>query len=52
MTGHSETVTPESAKRLGIRSYLRKPIVTRELAVALRNAIDGDPAVLDSELES
>ncbi len=52
MTGHSETVTPESAKRLGIRSYLRKPIVTHELAVALRNAIDGDPAVLDSELES
>ena len=48
MTGHSESVTRESAKQLGIRCYLRKPIVTRELAVALRDAIDREPAALDS----
>ena len=44
MTGYSESITSEKARRMGIRGYLRKPIVTSELAVALRQSIDKEPA--------
>jgi len=43
VTGFSETVTPESAKLIGIRGFIRKPIVMRDLAVALRDALDRTP---------
>jgi len=43
MTGYSESVTSETASRMGIRGFLRKPIVTSELAVALRDSIDKEP---------
>ncbi len=42
MAGYSDTVTPDSARKLGIRRFIRKPIVTRELAVALRDALTPD----------
>jgi len=44
MTGFSEAITSDTAKRLGIRGFLRKPIVTRELATTLREALDTKPA--------
>jgi len=47
MTGYSEAVTSESARRIGIRGYLKKPIVTRELAVAVRAAVDKEPAAAE-----
>ena len=40
-TGHSETVSPETAKGLGIREFLMKPLVRQELAEAVRRALDG-----------
>jgi PAS domain S-box-containing protein len=43
MTGYSESITSETAGRMGIRGFLRKPIVTSELAVALRDSIDKTP---------
>jgi PAS domain S-box-containing protein len=47
MTGFSETATPDSAKRAGIRCFIRKPIVTRELAIALREALETETAAVD-----
>jgi CheY-like chemotaxis protein len=47
MTGYSEAITADSARRMGIRGFLRKPIVTRELAVTLRQAIDPLPTPQD-----
>jgi CheY-like chemotaxis protein len=41
MSGFSEAITPDSARDLGIRGLVKKPIVTRDLAVTLRNALDG-----------
>jgi signal transduction histidine kinase/ActR/RegA family two-component response regulator len=40
-TGFSEKVSPEKARALGIREFLLKPISTRQLAAALRRALDG-----------
>lgn len=40
-TGYSELVSREKAKQMGIRAFLLKPLLTRELAVAIRKAIDG-----------
>ena len=39
VTGFSDVGSPESAKRMGIRGFVRKPMVTRELARVLRNAL-------------
>jgi PAS domain S-box-containing protein len=47
MTGFSDTVTPASARNLGIRGFIRKPIVTRELAVALHKALTPHTTSLD-----
>jgi PAS domain S-box-containing protein len=38
-TGHSEAVSPEKAKEIGIREYLMKPLVRQELAAAVRRAL-------------
>ena len=38
-TGFSEVISREEAKELGIREYVMKPVVTRDLAVAIRNAL-------------
>lgn len=39
-TGYSEVVSAEHAKELGIREYLLKPIVARDLARAIRRVLD------------
>ena len=42
-TGFSELITEENAAAFGIRAYVMKPIVTREIAQTLRKVLDGDP---------
>ena len=39
-TGFSELVNEEKAKAIGIRDYIMKPILTHELAKAVRKALD------------
>ena len=39
-TGFSELISEESANQYGIRKYLTKPVPTRELAVAVKNALN------------
>ena len=39
-TGHSDSVTPEIAKKAGIRKFLMKPLRRQELAEAIRRAFD------------
>jgi len=40
-TGFSEVLTAERAREIGIREYLMKPYVTRDLAEAVRRALSG-----------
>ena len=40
-TGYSETVSPEKARKAGIREFLMKPLVRGELAAAIRRALEG-----------
>jgi len=40
-TGFSEVVTPQEAKNAGIREYIMKPVVARDLAQAIRQVLDG-----------
>ena len=39
MTGFSEMVTRETAKKMGIREYIMKPMVTLDLGKAIRRAL-------------
>ncbi len=39
-TGFSQKITPENARRLGIRDYLLKPLTIEQLAVKVRRALD------------
>lgn len=39
-TGYSETISPEKAKRAGVSRFLMKPVVKRELAESVRDALD------------
>ena len=39
-TGHSETVSPDIAREVGIREYLMKPVAKQELAEAVRRVLD------------
>jgi CheY-like chemotaxis protein len=39
-TGHSVTVSPETAKQKGIKEFLMKPLAKRELAEAIRIVLD------------
>ncbi|MGV8073169.1 MAG: PAS domain S-box protein [Syntrophobacteraceae bacterium] len=39
-SGFSEAITPENAKHLGIRAFLMKPLVVKQLAEAVRKALD------------
>jgi len=41
-TGHSETLTPEKAREIGVREYLIKPLSKQELAEAVRRTLDAD----------
>ncbi|THB73042.1 MAG: response regulator [Desulfobacteraceae bacterium] len=40
-TGYSERVTPDKARKMGIREYIQKPMVLDELGGLIRNALDG-----------
>lgn len=42
-TGYSETMTPERANAMGIKDFVFKPILARDLAVIIRKALDGEP---------
>ena len=39
-TGYSEIMTAEQARQLGIRGYVMKPLTRREIAKAVRSALD------------
>jgi CheY-like chemotaxis protein len=39
-TGHSETISPERAKEIGISQFLMKPVVKQELAEAVRRVLE------------
>ncbi len=41
-TGFSEQITEETAKAMGIREYVMKPLVKSELAKIIRKVLDGD----------
>ena len=41
-TGFSELVDEAGAKKAGIREYLRKPVLSRALAAAVRKIMDED----------
>jgi nitrogen-specific signal transduction histidine kinase len=40
VTGFSETIDSERAKKMGIQQFLMKPLVRRELAEVIRNVLD------------
>jgi CheY-like chemotaxis protein len=42
-TGYSERVTEEAAAAMGISGFVMKPVVIRELALLLRQVLDGAP---------
>ena len=39
-TGHSEAVSPEIAKAAGIKGFLMKPLIKKEIAEAVRRVLD------------
>jgi len=39
-TGYSDQINEEKAKKIGIKEYLMKPIVIRDLAKTIRNVLD------------
>jgi CheY-like chemotaxis protein len=41
-TGYSELISKERAKAMGIREYVMKPLVIRELATTIRKVLDKD----------
>ena len=43
-TGHTEMLTREKAKEMGIGEFLMKPLAKKELADAVRRLLDGKPA--------
>jgi len=43
-TGYSELVDESRARAAGIRKYLEKPVLPRDLAAAVREVMDDDAA--------
>jgi PAS domain S-box-containing protein len=39
-TGHSDNISPEIAREIGVREFLMKPVTRQELATAVRRALD------------
>ena len=39
-TGFSEQVTPEEAKKIGVRQYLQKPVEMEDLWRSVRQSLD------------
>jgi len=44
-TGYSERITEEAAEALGIRGFVMKPVVIRELALLLRDILDAEASL-------
>jgi signal transduction histidine kinase/ActR/RegA family two-component response regulator len=40
-TGHSDNISPESAREIGVKEFLSKPVSRQELAEAVRRLLDG-----------
>ncbi len=40
-TGYSEKITDEKAKKIGIKGLIMKPVVMREIAMIIREALEG-----------
>ena len=40
-TGYSEMISPDEARALGMKGYVQKPLVMKQLATILREALDG-----------
>lgn len=40
-TGHSDSVTPEKTKEAGIKEFVMKPLLKKELAEVIRRVLDG-----------
>lgn len=46
-TGYSESINAEKAKAIGIKGYVMKPVIKRDLANAIRSALDlGDSTLV------
>jgi CheY-like chemotaxis protein len=41
-TGFSENISEEKAKAMGIRAFVMKPLIKKEMALAIRNVLDGN----------
>lgn len=39
-TGFSETITPQKAREIGIKEFLKKPVILSDLAWSVRNALE------------
>ena len=39
-TGFSHTINEEKAKAIGIRKFIMKPVVMREMALTIRDVLD------------
>jgi len=39
-TGYSDFIDPDQAEKIGIREYIKKPILKRDLAIKIRNIFD------------
>jgi PleD family two-component response regulator len=40
-TGYSQKISADKAKEAGIREFVMKPMVKKELAVTIRRVLDG-----------
>jgi PAS domain S-box-containing protein len=40
-TGHSDNISPESSREMGVKEFLTKPVSKQELAEAVRRVLDG-----------
>ena len=40
-TGFSKGMTESQARKIGIRAFVQKPVVNRDLAVTVRQVLDG-----------
>lgn len=49
VTGYSETVSPEVIREIGIRDLVFKPILGRDLTVAIRRVLDANPRPLTTK---
>ena len=44
-TGHSDSVSPEKAKEVGVKEFLMKPLVKQELAQVARRVLDAKSSI-------